>query len=151
MVYWWDVIIGTAGSKANELIVRVSSDRHAAGGFILAVIKINSHPSFNQETFEYDFSILQVFGYFFTTSRMQIIPLPDANDSISNGSLGLVTGWGETRNAEESQAILRGVLIPTTDQMACDHLYGDITDRMFCAGAENGGKDSCGGDSGGKI
>lgn len=94
---------------------------------------------------------MQVIGYFLSTPRMQIIPLPDLNDTIYNDTLGLITGWGETRNAQESRAILRGVVIPTTDQGACDRIYGDITDRMFCAGTVKGGKDSCGGDSGGKT
>ena len=77
--------------------------------------------------------------------------MPGINDPISNNTLGFVTGWGETRNSLESREILRGVVIPTTDQNDCNRIYGDITDRMFCAGTEKGGKDSCGGDSGGKI
>ena len=149
MTYCWNGIIGTAGSKINDLRVRASSDRQAAGGFVLAIRKINDHPSFNDETFDYDFSILQIIGFFLTTPRMQIIPLPGTNDPIYNDTLGFVTGWGETRNAQESRAFLRGVVISTTDQNACDHIYGDITDRMFCAGTDKGGKDSCGGDSGG--
>lgn len=115
---------------------------------MLAVIKINNHPSFNAETFDYDFSILHIFGYFFITPFMQIIPLPELSDTIKKDTFGFVTGWGETRNDEESRAILRGVVVSNTDQTACETTYGDITDRMFCAG--QGGKDSCGGDSGGK-
>ena len=48
---------------------------------------------------------------------------------------------------------LMKVSVPVTDRATCREQYGesDITDNMFCAGLEEGGKDACQGDSGGPM
>ena len=42
--------------------------------------------------------------------------------------------------------------MPLVTQQECNRAYrGSITDRMICAGFKTGGKDACGGDSGGPL
>lgn len=48
---------------------------------------------------------------------------------------------------------MQAVAVPLVSTERCTLVYGKgtITDRMICAGAEAGGKDSCQGDSGGPM
>ncbi len=79
--------------------------------------------------------------------------------------LATVSGWGDTRaEAPGSQGLdgsypsdLRAVQIPLVPASTCGAAYADpfssqpITSRMLCAGAPEGGRDSCFGDSGGPL
>lgn len=56
----------------------------------------------------------------------------------------VVSGWGTTQNANESNEVLRAAVVPTVNQLRCNIQYkGGITQRMLCAGYAEGGIDSC--------
>lgn len=77
------------------------------------------------------------------------IALPSQDELIADKTQVMVSGWGYTRNAAESNLKLRGVVILTKNQAQCNNTYksdGGITIRMVCAASP--GKDSCNGDSG---
>jgi len=46
---------------------------------------------------------------------------------------------------------LRRAEVQVVDYAKCKGVYLELTERMFCAGAEDGSRDACGGDSGGPI
>lgn len=74
-------------------------------------------------------------------------PLPASNSKC------FVTGWGDTEDTG-SRKKLRQVNVEIIPQDICqsDDFYGNwITENMFCAGEEEGGKDACQGDSGGPF
>lgn len=72
-----------------------------------------------------------------------------------------VTGWGLTETGEENQQILLFVEVPIVSNDVCNapNAHGDnrantpdpVTPFMLCAGYEAGGRDACGGDSGGPL
>lgn len=86
------------------------------------------------------------------TNEVRSIALASSNARISDGTKCLISGWGDTQNASESNEKLRAAVVPTVIQSQCNRAYrGGITPRMICAGYAAGGKDSCQGDSGGPL
>ena len=66
------------------------------------------------------------------------------------GTRGRIYGWGRTSESAPSSPVLRSVGIPVAEAPYCKHAYPEFDPRgMFCAGLPQGGKDACGGDSGG--
>lgn len=58
----------------------------------------------------------------------------------------ITSGWGNTLSSSESRNQLRTVQVPIVNHEACQAAYlgfGQVTERMICAGYENGGKDAC--------
>lgn len=86
--------------------------------------------------------------------KIKAINLPYPNDDLIKGTQCKVIGWGNTKNADESTNIIRGVTLPYIETEECNEMYrefGSLTPRMICAGYVEGGKDSCQGDSGGSL
>lgn len=81
------------------------------------------------------------------SKQIQKIALPDKDISIQDGELSKVSGWGTTKNPNESREKLRACSVPITNQKYCFKAYIGlgikITDRMICAGYKEGGKDAC--------
>lgn len=80
---------------------------------------------------------------------VQLIPLPTSDYDPKPGTTCTVAGWGQTRNYPRKPSdTLREVNITVISRQICNdkHHYKNnpvITDNMICAGAKNGGKDSC--------
>ncbi|XP_007528316.1 coagulation factor IX [Erinaceus europaeus] len=63
---------------------------------------------------------------------------------------GYVSGWGKVFNRGRSSNILQYLRVPFVDRATClRSTKFSIYNNMFCAGYQEGGKDSCQGDSGG--
>ncbi|XP_055700154.1 trypsin-1-like isoform X2 [Phlebotomus papatasi] len=76
------------------------------------------------------------------------------DEQVPDGTMLMVSGWGDTQNAHESRNQLRAAKVPKYNDKACNDAYkgfGGITERMMCAGVLEGGKDACQGDSGGPL
>jgi trypsin len=60
---------------------------------------------------------------------------------------------GDVTDGGDDSVTLRKVDVPVVSRATCRNNYSTsaITDRMFCAGLTQGGKDSCQGDSGGPV
>lgn len=90
--------------------------------------------------------------------RIKTVPLltPDVEETfLTPDTKFVVAGWGWTR---ENGAIERNLRylddIPLVARAICNQQLfynGRITNNMICAGFASGGKDSCGGDSGGGL
>lgn len=71
------------------------------------------------------------------------------------GETGVVTGWGilsPGTTTLSSQLQVINVTIISREECSNSYAeYGGITRNMICAGAPEGGKGPCGGDSGGPL
>ncbi|XP_040171370.1 trypsin-4 [Anopheles arabiensis] len=144
----------TDGSQPESLTVRLGSSRHASGGSVIHVARIVQHPDYDQETIDYDYSLLELESVLTFSNKVQPIALPEQDEAVEDGIMTIVSGWGSTKSAIESNAILRAANVPTVSQDECNQAYHKsegITERMLCAGYQQGGKDACQGDSGGPL
>ncbi len=115
--------------------------------------KVIAHPQYNDADIDYDFALIQLDGnskYQPVHMNDMEIEIPDAKDSQI---MATTAGWGTmSEGAYALPKKLQKVDVPLVTAATCDSAYpGKITDRMLCAGLEEGGKDSCQGDSGGPL
>lgn len=130
-----DIVAGTTG--------------YASGGDRLRVAAIYRHPQWDSSTQDYDIAILRLQSSSAAGRAVPIEPQPAAV-----GSLAFVTGWGALSEGGPGAEQLMGVALPIVDSAVCNHpdsYGGAVTDRMLCAGEQEGGRDSCQGDSGGPL
>ncbi|XP_029725054.2 trypsin 3A1 isoform X2 [Aedes albopictus] len=140
-------------TNASVLRIRAGSTEVRSGGVLAQVRTIYFHPKQNSWS-NYDFSLLELKEALKLSKAVQPISLPAHDDSFEDGTLCEVSGWGNTRNANESSLSLRAATVPLYNQEKCSTVYkeyGGVSESMICAGYEEGGKDSCQGDSGGPL
>nr|AAM96942.1 trypsin 3 [Phlebotomus papatasi] len=138
----------------SSLSVRAGSSFYSRGGVVVGVKRVIQHPLFNYNTIDYDFAILELKSPLKFSKNCNFAKLPKQDEQIPDGTMLMVSGWGNTQNAQESRDQLRAAKVPKYNDKACNDAYkgfGGITDRMICAGVLKGGKDACQGDSGGPL
>lgn len=137
----------TDGNSASNLEVRVGSSFFRSGGELVGVEKIIQHASYSRSTLDYDFSILKMRQKFQFSDSVKPIKIPARNYEFQVETRCIVSGWGNTQNAQESREQLRAVNVPKVDRNLCNEAYRDfnmvVTFRMVCAGYEEGGRDAC--------
>ncbi|KAJ8976746.1 hypothetical protein NQ317_004298 [Molorchus minor] len=140
---------------ASHLSIRAGSSYHNSGGQVAQVSKINQHSQFNIDTYDYDISVLQLATSLVFGTGVAKISIVAATGTIKNGDTSVATGWGRLTNDGAIPVQLQVVSLPTITTATCQTYYGSgvggVTDRMFCAGYDEGGKDTCQGDSGGPL
>ncbi|XP_075046287.1 mannan-binding lectin serine protease 2 [Mixophyes fleayi] len=124
------------------------------------------HPDYkNDGTYNNDIALIKLQNKVPINETILGICLPTKDQRFRIGhtqdvhNVGLVSGWGLTeRNLLSSN--LRFVQVEVIDHGRCVASYKEkstaeakytVTENMICAGNEEGGKDSCGGDSGGAL
>ena len=138
--------------NANDLKIKAGTSTPGATGALdsgtrIDVVRIVSHPDFDITIVDYDFSLLELAENFTFDSTMQPIGIPEQNQEYPDNTHALVTGWGNTQNADESTDHLRAVSLPLVNQEVCNEAYSayfGVTDSMICAGyLREGGKSAC--------
>jgi len=118
------------------------------------------HDDYNYKTKENDIAIVKLKTPFKFGPGVQPACLPAAGEKLTDGTKGLVAGWGQTDEDKEKPMpeSLQQLIVPTVNSEKCVEYYKDVEEPkfsdekiMFCAGYPEGGKDSCQGDSGGPI
>jgi len=123
------------------------------GEQILGVSEIHVHP-------KYDAVLLKLKTPVTYTDHISPVCLPSAKSEKlpDPGTSIFVTGWGDTESNDlklagdnDDSDLLRQVAVPLQSNEKCKAVYpGKVTgEGEFCAGLDEGGKDSCQGDSGG--
>merc|ERR1712136_48727 len=110
------------------------------------------HPNWNSNKMDYDFSIMTLYADVDATNP-DIAIIPVASKQYPAGTIGQITGWGQTTHVNGHRAdVLQVAYTPLVDIQSCRQQWGitKITERMQCVGG-NGVNSGCKGDSGGPL
>ncbi|KAI2656410.1 hypothetical protein H4Q32_013338 [Labeo rohita] len=113
---------------------------------------IITHPNYDQMTYDYDISLLELSTPLNFTNTVHPICLPASTHVFSAGSSCFVTGWGTLREGGSVAQILQKAEVKVINDTVCNMVTeGQVTSRMLCSGYLTGGVDACQGDSGGPL
>jgi trypsin len=139
------------GGGIRKIIVGAHDLKNLGNAEAFTAKKIISHPNYDSQTTDYDFALIQLDR----PSKFKPVLMADKDINLNKGQeIDLtVAGWGALHEgAWNLPNKLQRVTVPFVDRDTCNVPYnGAITERMICAGLEDGGKDSCQGDSGGPL
>jgi hypothetical protein len=154
-----DVVLTAAhcGSFEGDTVIvgayRAGSTQNNAVS--VSVVDEARHPDFNDSTLANDFLLLKLSKSVNIPGSNVVLSLNDDSFNPTDGDDLTVLGLGVTSEGGSAPSILRDVEVQAIDTNICNRpaaYGGDVTNtNMFCAGVNNGGKDSCQGDSGGPI
>ncbi|XP_018324139.1 trypsin 3A1-like [Agrilus planipennis] len=162
----WILTAGQCLTDVDAINVTVfAGDEREEGdeGVLVKAEELYIHPQYSEPPYlanagpDYDVGLIKLLHNLTFSDTIRSIQLIDANQQIAPGTNGTVVGWGtqsEYVNASYSDE-LQAVCVPVIAQDKCRstlNLSGQyLTERMLCAGYDEGGKDSCSGDSGGPL
>ena len=112
------------------------------------VAEIIKHPNYDSARHDNDYAILRLSQDVPFTSKVSPVCLPDKVETMYEGVLATVTGWGTLKERGTSRT-LHEVDVTVTSNAVCKKAYPRLTSNMICAADR--GKDSCQGDSGGPL
>jgi len=119
------------------------------------VCNIKNHPAYDDDTFDYDFSVLTLCEEVEFNDKISPVCLPKIEGQVTQyeGKDAIVSGWGTLSNDGIRPDKLQDVTVKTMSNYDCCresyYFCSQITDSMICA--SNPGSDSCQGDSGGPM
>ncbi|KAI8521425.1 protein kinase C signaling [Branchiostoma belcheri] len=121
------------------------------------IAKVILHPDYTTDTDHHDIALLKLKKPVQLSPAVYPICLPEPGEFPPVGTGCYVTGWGKhVQPSWGGSNVLREVQVPIIDDVTCRETYAEYGDYaigpgMYCAGYEEGGRDSCGGDSGGPM
>lgn len=134
-------------SDPQEIAVRIGSTDKSSGGRIYRLKRIIPHEKFEvYSKLDFDFALLELEKDIEFSEEAQPIKLANKDQQIHDGTMCSVSGWGDTRNPNESDDKLRAVDVPIFNYQKCVYdmrKFVAVTTRMLCAGYKEGGKDAC--------
>ncbi|KJK77164.1 hypothetical protein H634G_07471 [Metarhizium anisopliae BRIP 53293] len=119
---------------------------------IVGISSFHVHPGYNATGIrEHDVAILKLSTDIAQDEwgTISYARLPQGLSDPQPGSDTTVVGWGSTDTKGTRPTQLQKVVVPVVDRGTCSKMLGRVPDSTFCAGYKDGGKDACGGDSGG--
>jgi trypsin len=144
-------------ASSIQVLVGTQSLAQGQGGRRVDVERVTTHPKFQSVGGGWDVAVLRL-----TTAVNDIEPVAYMRTKAQEstyappGALTTATGWGaRSASGGSFPEELYKVRVPIVSRAECNgagSYDGDITSTMICAGLlGEGGKDTCGGDSGGPL
>ncbi|XP_049937465.1 uncharacterized protein LOC126412088 [Schistocerca serialis cubense] len=123
----------------------------------MPITDIILHPNYIDNGFINDITLLRMQGPVAFSDYVRPICLPKPDSVLKDGRLCTVIGWGQLfEDGRIFPDTLQEVQLPIITTAECRKrtvllpLYR-VTENMFCAGFDRGGRDACLGDSGGPL
>ncbi|NXD06723.1 ENTK Enteropeptidase, partial [Nothocercus nigrocapillus] len=119
----------------------------------LEIDQIIINPHYDKRTKDNDIAMMHLQHKVQYTDYIQPICLPEENQEFLPGSYCSIAGWGRIVNQGPTSNILQEAEVPLITNEKCQQWMPEysITENMVCAGYDQGGVDSCKGDSGGPL
>lgn len=139
------------GMDPSKLDVVLGTLKYQTGGEQIPVSAIHVHPSWDDGNLDFDAALLELES---AASMGEAVALHGAGETLPEGLPVMVTGWGAISEGGPGSTDLLKVEVPVVSTQVCNEpesYDGAVTDAMFCAGEQEGGKDACQGDSGGPV
>ncbi|XP_013920883.1 PREDICTED: mannan-binding lectin serine protease 2 [Thamnophis sirtalis] len=121
------------------------------------------HDGFTNDgvNFDNDIALIKLKHKVPVNKNITPICLPGYNPGfrVKTNDTGIIAGWGKTERSRQSRFLLY-TEVDVVESNKCKAAYANrtvqgnqlrLTENMLCAGTEEGGKDSCYGDSGGAL
>jgi prostasin len=113
-----------------------------------------SHEKYNTKTSHNDIAVIKLAKVVTFTKFIRPACLAQLSTTVKEKAVA--SGWGFTEVGGNTADILQKVELSIIDNKRCNELYNDpenydIDGTQICAGELAGGKDTCGGDSGGQF
>ncbi|KAL3276631.1 hypothetical protein HHI36_012003 [Cryptolaemus montrouzieri] len=142
----------TFQKDASDIVIRAGSQYRDRDGITVQAEEIFQHENFDPESFENDIAVIKLETDLNFDATVGLISLPSSGEDVEEFRLATVTGYGWISDHGPFADSLQKVDLPIISTDTCKMIYpGQITDTMFCAGYQEGGKDACPGDSGGPM
>jgi secreted trypsin-like serine protease len=134
--------------KTFDIVANIY-DLEADRGQRVAIKRVITHPDYDPKSVDNDLALVQLVR---PVRNAVVLPLISGDPSLARVSATTI-GWGAfNEDEDEFPSTLQELRIPVRSDAQCKRAYGEqITASMMCAGIYEGGKDSCGGDSGGPL
>lgn len=75
--------------------MRIGSSYKRSGGSLVNLRRVVQHKNYDPYKIDFDFSLLELAKPLNFSDTVQAIALPEADTVIEDGTLVLVSGWGE--------------------------------------------------------
>ncbi|XP_035379209.1 transmembrane protease serine 9 [Electrophorus electricus] len=126
--------------------------RPGVGALLIPLQRVIQHPAFNSTSMDFDVALVELSIPAPSSYSIQTVCLPSLSHRFFQGMECYIMGWGTTREKGTMSRILQKAQVSIIAQSDCLQSYGSgITASMMCAGAMDGGRDTCLGDSGGPL
>lgn len=138
------------GGSVGRIVIGLHDRTDTRNAEIMTPKRIIAHPQYSSSTLDNDFALIELSA----DSAYAPVRLNDAEIDLSGADvISTTAGWGTVREGSSSlPTLLQKVDVPLVNAERCGKAYPNkITDRMICAGYDEGKKDSCQGDSGGPL